>query len=242
MVSDIKASCGLRETPVTSPTSLTYFPSHCRASECLTQPGGKSCWVGYSYQDRLRCVTVLLKSTGCSPKTSLSWALGVSLSISHSVCLSVCLPSPLLPACRIDPLNAFRISHLTSCTCCFSSSVSPLGVQRENLADRFSFFLFSFLGKSIFFIFSVCRARRTILHQCKVYEKSKSCYLCAEGLCWAWTSVNISGQMSMRKNKISNCWNTAYFNYISLSYTETKNSFWATVVRTLYRRTNAHWQ
>lgn len=77
----------------------------------------------------------------------LPWALGVSLSISHSVCLS---PFPSL-ACRIDPLNAFRISHLTSCTCCFSSSVSPLGVQRENLADRFSFFLFSFHGKSIFF-------------------------------------------------------------------------------------------
>lgn len=240
MVSDIKASCGLRETPVTSPTSLTYFSSHCRASECLTQPGGKSCWAGYSYQDRLRCVTVLLKSTGCSPKTSLSPGLWVSLSPSPT--LSVCLsPFPSL-ACRIDPLNAFRISHLTSCTCCFSSSVSPLGVQRENLADRFSFFLFSFHGKSIFFIFSVCRVRRTILHQCKVYEKSKSCYLYAEGLCWAWTSVNISGQMSMRKNKISNCWNTAYFNYISLSYTETKNNFWATVVRTLYRTINAHWQ
>lgn len=149
MVSDIKASCGLRETPVTSPTSLTYFSSHCRASECLTQLGGKSCWAGYSYQDRLRCVTVLLKSTGCSPKTSLSPGLWVSLSPSPT--LSVCLsPFPSL-ACRIDPLNAFRISHLTSCTCCFSSSVSPLGVQRENLADRFSFFLST--GRAFFLSF-----------------------------------------------------------------------------------------
>lgn len=110
-------------------TGLLLTP---RASRCLTSR--KSCWVGCSYQDRARCETVLLKSTGCSPKNSPSPGLEVSLSLTLSSSLSVCLSHFPSTAWFIDPLNAFRTSYFTSCKC-FSSSERPLGVQMENLAD-----------------------------------------------------------------------------------------------------------
>lgn len=132
--SDAPARRSLRESAATRPThSFTHLSSRRRASVCLTQTGGESCWVRCSYQDWAKCVTVLLKSTQAVPRRlspSLPWALGVfSSSPLLSSPLPLSLPSFLSPACRIDPLNAFRTCRLTSCTCCFSSGVGPLGVQ-----------------------------------------------------------------------------------------------------------------
>lgn len=138
---------------------------------------GKAAELDVPTKDWRRCVTVLLKSTSCSPKTSLSRGPWVSLSLPHPLslslpltlaCLSVCLsPFPSL-AWHIDPLNAFRTSHLTSCMCCFSSTERPLGAQRENLADRFSCSFSFFLGR-VFILFIQLFFYTALMHRVDLY-------------------------------------------------------------------------
>lgn len=158
----------------TSDITHMYLSSQRRAS-----------WIkllSWTFLPRLteKCNSTLEKHMLFPQDFPLPWALGVSLSRSPSLSLVVCLaPFPSL-AWHIDPLNAFRTSHLTSCMCCFSSSERPLGVQKGNLAHRFFFFLFLFSKKGVGFFYVVCYfafvclARRTIPHWCR----DSSCKLC----------------------------------------------------------------